>query len=968
MLLRVKNSGPEDPAFNAGINPCHESEPKMAKIRILAMLVIFSAVLLLINACKLNISGKTTPKVVNGVIDLSTWDFDKDGPVELSGNWEFYWHAHLTPGDFTPESPLKMSGFIEVPGTWNGYKVNGEKISGQGYATYRLKVLLRDTGQRLAFKFLDMAVAFCVYDNEKKIMSVGRPGETFESTLPQFYPQVVDFQPASDQLDVIIQVSNFHHRKGGAWEPILLGLAEDMRQIRQRALNVNFFLFGGILIMGIYHIGLFVFRREEKSTLFFGIFCFLIAARSLVTGERYLIYLFPAFNWEVHTKIAYMTFYIAVPVFVVYAKNIFPKEISKYIIYVISILGAIFTAIVLFTPARIYTNTAPIFQIITIAAAGYGFFVLILAIQNKRPGSLIYLSGFVILFLTILNDILYSNLLVQTGYMLPFGLFGFILCQASLLSLRFSRAFTTINLQRQTLQEINTAYKNEIHERKRSAKALQESEEKYRLLVENASEAIVVAQNGMLRFVNSRATELSGYSSEELKSTPFIQIIHPEDRDEVRKNYLKRINANAAPARNTFRAMHKDSSIRWVEVSSVKITWEGAPATLNFFSDITDKRRMEEELMNTRKLESLGVLAGGIAHDFNNILGAIMGNISLAKLDLDPGQATYHLLDEAEKASKRATALTHQLLTFSKGGAPLKQVTSISSVIKDCSTFALSGSRVRCDFNLPIDLWAVEIDVGQISQVIHNIIINAEQAMSDTGAIQVSAENIATDTNIGLPLSPGKYVKIVFQDSGKGIPDAELPAVFDPYFTSKPKGNGLGLSTAYSIIKRHGGHITVQSQVGVGTSVSVYLPATAEGPPKTTEETPRESAGKAKILAMDDDEMIRDLLQQMLLRMGYTVEVARDGDEAIELYGRAMDTGEPFDAVILDLTVPGAMGGKETLDKLRQMDATVKAIVSSGYSNDPIMSDYQKYGFKGVVAKPYNFQGLADTIAGLLRS
>jgi PAS domain S-box-containing protein len=940
---------------------------KMAKIGTLFILVIFSVILFLIIGCKPNILDRTVPEIVNGVLDLSDWDFDKDGPVELSGKWEFYWKAHLMQEDFTDENPSAMSGVIKVPGTWNGFEVNGEKISAEGYATYRLRILLGDTRRhRLAFKFLDMAVAYSVYVNGKKLLSAGRPGKTFESTIPQFYPQVVNFQPASERLDVIIQVSNFHHRKGGAWEPILLGLAEDMRQIRQRALNVNFFLFGGILIMGIYHIGLFIFRREEKSTLFFGIFCFLIAARSLVTGERYLIHLFPEFNWEVHTKIAYLTFYIGVPVFAVYTRNIFPKEISKYAIYAVSIAGAIFSAIVLFTPARIYTYTAALFQIFTIAAAGYGLFSLIPAIQHKRQGALIYLSGFVIIFLTLVNDILYSNLLVQTGYMLPFGLFGFILCQVCLLSLRFSKAFITIESQRQSLQEINSDYKKEILEHKRSEEALRESEEKYRLLVENASEAIVVAQDGVLRFVNSRATEFSGYSAEESKSNPFIQIVHPEDRDEVDKNYMNRINGKAAPARYTFRAMHKDNSVRWVEISAVRISWEDAPATLNFLSDITEKRRLEEELVNARQLESIGVLAGGIAHDFNNILGAIMGNISLAKLDVDLGDTMYNLLNEAEKALKRATALTHQLLTFSKGGAPVKQVTPIGNVIMDCSAFALSGSRVRSDFSLPTDLWPVEIDVGQISQVIHNIIINAVQAMPDAGVIQVSAENITVDTNRGLPLPPGRYVKIAFKDPGTGIPDAELPKIFDPYFTSRPERNGLGLTTAYSIIKRHEGHITVQSQVEVGTIFDVYLPAAGDATPKTMKETPRAFTGTGKILAMDDDEMIRDLLQQMLLRIGYTVEVARDGNEAIELYRRAMDSGDPFDVVILDLTVPGAMGGKEAIDRLRQMDASVKAIVSSGYSNDPIMSDYQKHGFSGVVAKPFNIQALGKTIAELL--
>jgi hypothetical protein len=280
----------------------------MIKIRTLLIPAILAIILFLIIACKPDILDRTAPEVVNGVLDLRAWDFDKNGPVELSGKWEFYWNAHLTPGDFTDENSSAMRGVIEVPGTWNGYEVNGEKIGAQGYATYRLRILLGDARPRLAFKFLDMAVAYSVYVNGEKLMSVGRPGKTFDSTTPQFYPQVVSFQPASERLELIIRVSNYHHRKGGAWEPILLGRAQDMRLVRQNALNVNFFLFGGILIMGIYHIGLFIFRRAEKSTLFFGIFCFLIAARSLVTGERYLIYIFPDFNWEVHTKIAYLTF------------------------------------------------------------------------------------------------------------------------------------------------------------------------------------------------------------------------------------------------------------------------------------------------------------------------------------------------------------------------------------------------------------------------------------------------------------------------------------------------------------------------------------------------------------------------------------------------------------------------------------------------------------------------------------
>ena len=939
----------------------------MRKIRILSVLVAAFLSIFLFNCSESLISNKTAPIVENGVLDLNTWNLKIDGPVALDGKWEFFWNTHLKPDALSNELPPTRNGFIEVPGTWNGYEINGKKIYGEGYATYRLKIHLANSGQILAFKFLDMATAFSVYLDGQKLYSAGVPGETPDSTIPQFNPQVVEFTTGSEQLEVIILVSNFFHRKGGAWEPILLGLSADIRQIRQRALNLNFFLFGGILMMGLYHMGLFLIRAREKSTLFFGIFCFLIAIRSLVTGERYLIGLFPDFNWEVYTKIAYLTFYMAAPVFAMYFRYIFPKEIPRYVISLVVIVSALFSGIVLFTPAKIYTHMIPVFQIFTVTASCYGFYALILALIRKRQGAGVCLAGFAVLFLTIANDMLYSNLLIQTGYILPFGLFVFIFFQAFLLSVRFSKAFETVELQHRTLEDTNAAYKKEIIERERTAEALRESEEKYRVLVENASDAIVVARDGMLCFVNSRAVQLSGYSEEELLSDPFIAVVHPQDRDMVQHNYLQRLRGKPVPMGYTFRCLHKDGSVKWVEPSAVRISWEGVPATLNFLRDITEKHRLEEELLKAQKLEAIGVLAGGIAHDFNNILATIMGNVSLAKMDVSQNDKIHHILEEAEEASKRAKALTRQLLTFSKGGAPVKEVTTISDVIVGCSTFALSGSRIGCDFNLPADLWPVKIDVGQINQVIQNIIINADQAMDAGGTIRINAANITVNMNHGLPLQAGNYVLLKFQDSGSGIPEVNLKKIFDPYFTSKKNGSGLGLTTAYSIIKRHNGHITVDSQMGAGTTFNVYLPSSKEEIRQKVEDAIVDIQGKGKILAMDDEKMIRSVIQQMLHRIGYEVELANDGEEAIGLYRRAIEAGRPFDAVILDLTVPGAMGGKEAIGRLCEIDANVKAIVSSGYSVDPVMSNFEEYGFCGVVEKPYNLQKLGETLNQILK-
>jgi signal transduction histidine kinase len=485
----------------------NEDKSKITITAILFMLVSFF-VILIFNSCKQIISDTTAPEVVNGVLDLRTWNFDQKGPVTLSGKWEFYWKSLLQPDDFDTENPPVVSGFIEVPADWNGFDVNGKKIGGDGYATYRLKILLGETSERMAFKFLDMAVAFSVYVNGNQLTSAGVPGKTRDTTVPQFHPHVVDFKPDSYRLDVIIQVSNFHHRKGGAWEPIHLGLAHDIRAVRQNALYFNFFIVGSILIMGIYHLVFFTLRKKEKCALYFGISCFLIATRSFLTGERYIIDLFPTFDWEIHTKIAYLTFYLGIPAFAGYIRTLFPKEFSKKAIYIINFVGILFSVTALLTPAKFYTHTAPLFQIFTILAAGYGFYIINLALKNKRQGALVLLVGFVILFLTLVNDILYSNLLVKTGYMIQFGLFVFIFSQAFFLSFRFSKAYSTIEEQRGILKATNDSLKKEIAERKRT------EAEKIKLTVQlqqiQKMEAIATLAGGIAHQFNNAISVIVG--------------------------------------------------------------------------------------------------------------------------------------------------------------------------------------------------------------------------------------------------------------------------------------------------------------------------------------------------------------------------------------------------------------------------------------------------------------------------
>jgi len=381
-----------------------------------------------------------------------------------------------------------------------------------------------------------------------------------------------------------------------------------------------------------------------------------------------------------------------------------------------------------------------------------------------------------------------------------------------------------------------------------------------------------------------------------------------------------------------------------------------------------EHKLLEEERLRGAKLESISTLAGGIAHDFNNLLTGIMGNIGLAKTYTAPSDKAFKTLDEAEKAAIRAKNLTQQLLTFARGGKPVKKVANITELVNESATFALRGSAAKLELSLPDKPWPVEVDEGQINQVIQNIVINADEAMPGGGILKIGAANVSLKKAGALPLPKGKYVRIEIQDTGIGISKAHLQRLFEPYFTTKKKGSGLGLSTAYSIIKNHGGYITAESTLNKGATFYIYLPVSKKQAKVKKELTPEKPArAGGKVLVMDDEEIIRTMLNNMLYLAGYQVELTSDGAEALEKYTGAMKAGEPFDAVIMDLTIPGGMGGKETIKKLKDIDPSAKAIVSSGYATDPIMSEYKKYGFSAVIAKPYSVKQVKETLQSLIK-
>ena len=530
-------------------------------------------------------------------------------------------------------------------------------------------------------------------------------------------------------------------------------------------------------------------------------------------------------------------------------------------------------------------------------------------------------------------------------------------------------------------------------------KKLFQSEEIYHTLIDNIQDGLFLIQDGKLKFVNEAFSRIPGYTVDEVLGMEFKDFVAPEDRDMVVDRYVRMMKGEKVLSNYEFHGIRKNETKRTtIYLVCSPITYQGKPAVLGTVKDITKRKQLEEQmqlineeleeriierttelkqtykqLYHAQKMESVGILAGGIAHDFNNLLTVILGNILLAKKDVDPEDRVFNVLLEAEDASLRAKDLTQELLTFSKGGEPIKRTISISKLIKDTVNFTIRGTNVTCKFEIPDNLYNIDGDDVQITQVISNIIINADQAMLKGGTIRVRCENVTISSeneNITLPENKN-FIRISIEDHGTGMPKEQISLIFDPFFTTKEKGSGLGLATAYSIIKKHGGQITVESEVGTGSTFYIYLPAAQKKvSPKADMdviEKPSEGSGE-RILVMDDDENIRFLLSEILTSYGYMTESACDGAQAIELYKKAYESSNQFDLVILDLTIPAGIGGKETIKELIKIDPDVRGIVSSGYSNDAIMANYRQYGFSGVISKPYRPDDLVRIVQDVLNS
>jgi len=531
----------------------------------------------------------------------------------------------------------------------------------------------------------------------------------------------------------------------------------------------------------------------------------------------------------------------------------------------------------------------------------------------------------------------------------------------------FGELANNFNIMSSALKEGYTKLEQDITERKKAEEALKESERRFRETLEGANLiALQLDLEGKIVFVNDYLVHLTNWNLEDIVGQNWFDLFIPEKQ----RNNMRQLHCQNTSGQIVGEHV---SEITTKHGGRLLISWTNsrmmgaAGSVIGLTSlgiDITQRQQIEEQILKSQKLEAVGTLAGGIAHDFNNLLQGIFGFIAMAKLNSDKHGKPYDLLSQAEESLSIATNLTNQLLTFAKGGKPVKKVLEIETVIKNAVRLGLSGSQSDHRMLFDDHLWHVEADAGQIGQVIQNIVINAKDAMPQGGIITISAQNVMHSMNGS---GEAKFVRICIEDTGCGITEDHLKRIFDPYFTTKQKGSGLGLASSYSIIRNHDGMIDVESSVGKGTKFQVYLPAATGGEIPVEVSTQKgKSTAKGKILVMDDEEIVLKISCEMLKALGQEAVLAKDGDEAIAIYKERMSNGKKFDMVILDLTIRGGMGGSETNERLLEIDPHVKTIISSGYSDDTTIAKYRELGFQGYLKKPYRLADLKEMLSSFL--
>jgi len=814
------------------------------------------SILFILSACNFDLQRRTPPKAVKGILDLTDWNFKSDGAIDLSGECEFYWKQQLAPSDFNGPNLPQNTGYIQLPGFWNGYDIRGNKLPGDGYATYRLKILLHEKGERLAIKLLSIDTAYTLFLNGQKISTIGIPGKDRETEVPRYFPQIIDFKIDTNQVDLIFQISNFHHRRGGPWEVIQLGEEKAIQNIKENRLAFDLFLFGSIFIMALYHLCLFTIKKKERAFLYFSIFCFLVTLRLLSTDERYIIHFFPDIPWELLIKMEYLSFYLAIPAFVLFLQSFYPQEFPKQILHPIIAIGLAFSGVVIFTPARIFTYTLQIYQIITIIIIIYALYVLIVASIRKRAGAFIFLLGFIILAFSAINDMMHAEAIIQTGYFAPLGLCIFIFFQAFLLSLRFTKAFEHSELQYKELKETYYAYREEIKERVQAEQALYESDKKYKTILNNMEDGYwEVDLSGNFTFINPALCKHLGYSQEESIGMNNRQFMTEDTAEKVFQTFNEVYRTEKPALAFDWETISKDGTKKFIE-TSVALIYDSKGEPIGFRGvgrDITERKKAQEQerlhqeqLFQASKMVALGTLVSGVAHEINNPNNFIRLNTPTLQ---EAWESALPILDEyytengdfiiggikysemrgkvpvlfsgIMNGSKRIMQIVEDLKNFVRKDIPeIEQSVDINAVLQSAISLIsnmINKSTNQFSVEYGMDLPSIAGNSQRLEQVFVNLIQNACQAIMDPN------KSILVSTSYDEEM---KRIIVKIQDEGIGISSENLPQITDPFFSTKQDlgGVGLGLSISSKIVEDHNGQMIFDTKIGMGTTVEIILP------------------------------------------------------------------------------------------------------------------------------------------------
>jgi PAS domain S-box-containing protein len=929
------------------------------------------------------------PRAIDGVLDLTRWNFHDDGLVDLAGEWDFYWNEFINPHEFLMKNRAKVKNLVTVPGKWNNYLLQGEKLSGYGYATYHLKILLpdgqgksSDVPRALALKIPIINTACSLFINGTELYKAGVPGIEKNLSTPGHLPGIVGFIPTGKDIDLVLHVSNYHYRIGGVWLSIKIGDEREVREARERIIAFTLFLFGSIFIMALYHLGLYLVRRKDASPLYFGLFCLFIAVFTFSMGERYVLKMIPGMNWYHINRMQFLSHYASLPFILLFIHSLYPAEFSMKILRVLITVCGLFVALVIVTPATVYSTSLRIFHVITVIGCIQIFYVLIRAFNKGRHGAGVFLAGFIFLFTAIIIDIIASfGVIFFSIDMVPFGLFIFIFSQAYLLSHRFTLSLNSEENLSNELQQKNLQLDKDIEERKKVEKELLSTKNFMKTILDSLSSMLITVDNyGSIMHWNSIAEKITGIAEADALSKKIWHIIpfllHHES--DLREMILSKKPHNL---------YIKNSDAEKVTMYTLLVSpfiFSGLDGAVIRIDDVTESMKKDEQLRQAQKMESVGTLAGGLAHDFNNILGGISGAISLLKIHfgrmhIDSDEVS-ELFEIIKTASVRARDMVLQLLTLSR-----KYEFSFTSVdINDTVRHVVRICRNTFDKSIEIKMHQydgramVKADPVLLEQVVLNLCINASHAMTIMreegdiygGTLTISIDRIYADLRFrdAHPESrEGEYWVITHRDTGVGIDQKLLTKIFDPFFTTKKKekGSGLGLSMAYNIIQQHEGFIDVYSEPGVGSSFVILLPVLESqcGEVSVTLNSEVVVEGSGLILIIDDEEIMRKTGAGILMECGYEVITASDGIEGLQMF---IEKKGEIKAVLLDMIMP-KMSGREAFVEIKKISPRVSVIISSGFRMDERVNEILEMGANGFIQKPYSIVELSKIIAQACR-